>query len=99
MHSILNPLPGRFPGDRVLAAWRLRAFPAPELSRLWWWRLGRASLATLVALATLLTTGRRWRERARQRDDLSSLDARMLRDIGVTKEQAGKEADKSFWEH
>jgi uncharacterized protein YjiS (DUF1127 family) len=40
---------------------------------------------------------RRMRERWRQRQDLRELDDRLLRDIGITREQARREANKSFW--
>lgn len=36
--------------------------------------------------------------RSRERQVLASLDRRMLRDIGLTPEQAGHEARKRFWE-
>ncbi|NIR29969.1 MAG: DUF1127 domain-containing protein [Gammaproteobacteria bacterium] len=38
-----------------------------------------------------------WATRARTRRELSELDARMLRDIGVTRAQARREAEKPFW--
>ncbi|MDQ8728159.1 DUF1127 domain-containing protein [Bradyrhizobium sp. LHD-71] len=36
-------------------------------------------------------------ERSRQRDVLSKLDDRLLKDIGVTRQQADAEAAKPFW--
>jgi len=36
-------------------------------------------------------------EKARQRGLLKDLDDRMLADIGVTREQADREASKRFW--
>jgi uncharacterized protein YjiS (DUF1127 family) len=39
-----------------------------------------------------------WRERARQRRNLASLDDRMLKDIGIDRATARKEADKPFWQ-
>lgn len=36
-------------------------------------------------------------ERARQRRELAQLDARMLRDLGLTRGQALAEARKPFW--
>ena len=38
-----------------------------------------------------------WRERARQRMDLSDMSAAMLKDIGVSVSQARAEAGKPFW--
>ena len=43
------------------------------------------------------TTVRVWFERSRQRRALAELDARMLRDIGVTSAQARREAATPFW--
>jgi uncharacterized protein YjiS (DUF1127 family) len=40
---------------------------------------------------------RRWRERSRQRQQLARLDRRMLRDIGVTPDEAERECNKPFW--
>ncbi|NKB56883.1 MAG: DUF1127 domain-containing protein [Alphaproteobacteria bacterium] len=38
-----------------------------------------------------------WRRRNRQRFDLSKLDDRMLRDIGISWEEADNESSKPFW--
>jgi uncharacterized protein YjiS (DUF1127 family) len=38
-----------------------------------------------------------WRERARTRRQLLTLDDRLLKDIGVTRTQAFGEAEKPFW--
>ncbi|TVQ35515.1 MAG: DUF1127 domain-containing protein [Geminicoccaceae bacterium] len=38
-----------------------------------------------------------WYARARERHALAQLDARMLRDIGLTEAQAQDEASKPFW--
>ena len=40
---------------------------------------------------------RAWLERSRQRRELAALDDRLLRDIGVTRAQAGHEAAKPIW--
>jgi uncharacterized protein YjiS (DUF1127 family) len=45
----------------------------------------------------LAATWRVWRQRAEQRRQLLRLDDRMLRDIGVSREMAEKEASKPFW--
>jgi uncharacterized protein YjiS (DUF1127 family) len=38
-----------------------------------------------------------WQDRAEQRARLSEMDARMLKDIGVTRPEAAAEARKPFW--
>ena len=38
-----------------------------------------------------------WRERARQREALGKLSDRMLRDIGISRASAEREAGKPFW--
>ncbi len=40
----------------------------------------------------------RFLDRAKQRDDLSSLTDDQLRDIGVSRHEAEREAGKWFWE-
>jgi uncharacterized protein YjiS (DUF1127 family) len=46
-----------------------------------------------VTVARLL----RWHELARQRRTLRTLDDRMLKDIGVTRADAEREASRPFW--
>lgn len=38
-----------------------------------------------------------WHERMRQRAALASLDARLLEDVGIGREQARQETEKPFW--
>lgn len=45
-------------------------------------------------IATLMRTHERWR----QRQDLRELEDHLLRDVGITREQAQYEASKPFWE-
>lgn len=47
-----------------------------------------------IAASVLLLT---WRDRKRQRDLLAGLDARMLRDIGLTPDAQAREVTKPFW--
>ena len=47
----------------------------------------RQSLALVLA----------WHDRLRQREALDALDDRLLRDIGVTRDEARREATRSFW--
>jgi uncharacterized protein YjiS (DUF1127 family) len=39
-----------------------------------------------------------WLARSRQRSALAQLDARLLRDIGLAKPEAEREAQKRFWQ-
>jgi uncharacterized protein YjiS (DUF1127 family) len=45
----------------------------------------------------LLALLRTWYLRTRQRQALVELDEHLLRDCGLTREQARREADKPFW--
>ena len=49
---------------------------------------------TFTAFQQIFAT---WRQRARERDELSKLDARSLRDLGVTPGAAEFEVNKPFW--
>ncbi|MEM8593029.1 MAG: DUF1127 domain-containing protein [Pseudomonadota bacterium] len=51
--------------------------------------------ALLVMLALQIT---KWGQRHRSRIALNKLDDHMLRDIGLTPDQARFEADKRFWQ-
>jgi uncharacterized protein YjiS (DUF1127 family) len=57
------------------------------------WR-AKTPLHPLAAAWTPLV---RWIERARQRQVLAGLEDRVLRDIGITRVDATREADKPFW--
>jgi len=48
--------------------------------------------------AALLNKWLRWSERSRQRADLRDLDEHLLKDIGITRQQALDEANRPFWE-
>jgi uncharacterized protein YjiS (DUF1127 family) len=55
----------------------------------------RAPLAgTFTAFANVIGT---WRERARERRELSLLDARSLRDLGLNPGNIQFEVNKPFW--
>jgi uncharacterized protein YjiS (DUF1127 family) len=49
----------------------------------------------IAAVATIVT---RWSERAAQRRLLATLDDRLLDDIGVSRVEAAREANKPFWQ-
>jgi uncharacterized protein YjiS (DUF1127 family) len=55
---------------------------------------GRALHAALGAAVSAISS---WLERARMRRHLLMLDDRLLRDIGVTRQQVWTEAEKPFW--
>jgi uncharacterized protein YjiS (DUF1127 family) len=48
--------------------------------------------------ANLLTRLPIWRERARSRRLLRRLDARMLRDVGLSRSDVDRECAKHFWQ-
>ena len=50
-----------------------------------------------LARRSWLVMLREWRRRRRSRATLALLDARMLKDIGVTYFDAQREANKPFW--
>jgi uncharacterized protein YjiS (DUF1127 family) len=50
-----------------------------------------------VDLATLLGAVSRWLEWAHSRRALDELDDHLLKDIGLTRAEARREAGKSFW--
>jgi uncharacterized protein YjiS (DUF1127 family) len=55
----------------------------------------KAPLAgTFTALAQILET---WRRRAHQRQELTQLDHRTLRDLGLSEGSVRFEANKPFW--
>ncbi|MEQ9349867.1 MAG: DUF1127 domain-containing protein [Alphaproteobacteria bacterium] len=59
---------------------------------------GRTVLAAAGRLAaTAMATVGLWRRRARDRRDLASLSDRDLRDIGIDRFTARREAAKPFW--
>jgi uncharacterized protein YjiS (DUF1127 family) len=64
-----------------------------------WLRLDIAvtmqAVVRLVRLAGAVLV--EWLERYRQRRALARLDDRLLRDIGMTREQARRETRKPFW--
>ncbi len=58
-------------------------------------KTGARALARLPG--RLLDILLRWQERARQRHQLMALDERMLKDIGLSRADAYREASKPFW--
>jgi len=59
-------------------------------------RYRRRRAASGVA-GRLLATLREWRRRAHDRAELAGLDDRMLKDIGLTRADAGFLSNKPFW--
>ena len=66
-----------------MRGWRLQGAGLLEQA----WAVLRGGAAVLVG----------WYERARQRRQLARLDDRLLRDIGLNRIDAAREADKPFW--
>jgi uncharacterized protein YjiS (DUF1127 family) len=60
-----------------------------------WQPLPHSSFSRGLTEATAAAT--RWLERARSRQPLSSLTARELDDIGLSREEAQREASRPFW--
>jgi uncharacterized protein YjiS (DUF1127 family) len=52
---------------------------------------------TEQAIRSIVDLIRVWHERARQRQMLASLDARMLQDIGLTRADVWRATNKPFW--
>ena len=57
-----------------------------------------AGLFSTQTLKTFLNYLVRANETAQQRHDLQKLDEHMLKDIGLTREQAEKEVKRDFWD-
>ena len=51
-----------------------------------------------AALSSVILTLLRWQELARQRRALARLDDRMLKDLGLTRADALREAGRPFWD-
>ncbi|KAA3628906.1 MAG: DUF1127 domain-containing protein [Proteobacteria bacterium] len=60
-------------------------------------RPGRNPRTLTERLFNLWRTLEIWQARARQRRDLLDLDDRLLRDIGINRADAEREARKPFW--
>ena len=56
-----------------------------------------AAIGNRGIVAFLLRTLAVWGDRRRQRLDLADLDDHLLRDIGVTRQEARRECAKRFW--
>lgn len=54
-------------------------------------------MAHRIGIALAIATLGRWLERSAQRRALSELDDHRLRDIGITRQAAGREARRPFW--
>jgi uncharacterized protein YjiS (DUF1127 family) len=57
----------------------------------------RPRISVLPALRRFSAMIREWRIHARSRRELLALDDRMLKDIGITRIDAQREAAKPFW--
>jgi uncharacterized protein YjiS (DUF1127 family) len=57
----------------------------------------RSGLPARASPVAWLSALKRMHERWRQRQALLALDDRLLRDIGITRAEAMREAEKGFW--
>jgi uncharacterized protein YjiS (DUF1127 family) len=72
--------------------------PSPSVRRAvesFAWRWSKGRLRSLPG--KLWATIRTWIARRRQRSALAELDDHLLKDIGVSREDALREVDKPFW--
>jgi uncharacterized protein YjiS (DUF1127 family) len=60
------------------------------------WNAGRGHATSWTCIAS--DTLARWLAAARSRRSLEELDEHVLRDIGLTREEARREARKFFWQ-
>ena len=61
-------------------------------------RSGAAATTVSATISAIRETLTLWRALARERRMLSSLDARLLRDIGIDPTNAETEAARPFWD-
>ena len=61
-------------------------------------RLGRIARALASLSLRISDTAMLWRERTRQRRALGGLNDYMLKDLGLSRADAGREGSKRFWE-
>ncbi len=59
---------------------------------------GRSSERLRAGLARAILTLLRWQELVRQRRALLKMDDRMLKDIGISRADALREAGRRFWD-
>jgi uncharacterized protein YjiS (DUF1127 family) len=57
----------------------------------------RGRIAWSAAMVSLVDQIMLWQERGRSRRCLAALDDRMLRDIGIDRATAEREASRTFW--
>ena len=58
------------------------------------WRSLPGPMEVLIRLADLLAT---WEQRARERRHLAEMSNHMLKDLGISRTDARREAEKPFW--
>lgn len=71
-------------------------FPATPLTWKGWTRDG-GNLIKQVSL-NVLNTLKGWQRRAEQRQHMAEMSERMLGDIGLTRADLAREAEKPFWQ-
>ena len=68
-----------------------------DMSLTWrgWVEDGKRLISTEIMRA--VTLANTWGQRTRSRRQLGTLDARLLKDVGLTRFEAQREAQKPFW--
>ncbi len=91
----LNQSPDSIAWHAPASGWQAGVQRALATLRLWVRRsLQRSELRALAVLGRVA----RWRMRSRTRTQLSSLSDPLLKDIGLSRSDANREARKWFWE-
>ena len=88
MHTITTPGPSRRRPGTPLGGPLSQSRP-PGL------RLGSGLFGALARAVEVILT---WQDRAAQRAALARMDARMLKDIGLTRSEALEESRRPFWQ-
>jgi len=88
--NCIDTLSGASLSPSVCPSWRM------SLTWRGWLRDGkRLIIGEVLRTVTIVRT---WNRRARARRQLAMFDAHILADIGLTREEAQREAQKPFWQ-
>lgn len=87
----------RWPGAAACAHWPATGEPSLRQNLPKRTASSRARAASML-FTRLLDMLQTWRRSSRHRSELSGLDDRMLRDIGLTREWLAADSSKFFWQ-